>query len=121
MKRLLLLAAMLGIGLGVATAQSNIDGSWVNVDPHTGGVKRVDVSAMTIHPFGTCHPTLCDWGILAVKPKGNRITAQTRDSAAYRQIEVWMEGNHELRMRVRSQYFDRRRPQDLTYIFQRED
>ncbi len=40
-------------------------GSWVNVDPATGGLTRIDISTTTdglaIHPWGSCVPA-CDWG-----------------------------------------------------------
>jgi hypothetical protein len=41
-------------------------GSWVNDDPATRDVVRVDISAsgstLTVHAYGACSPTPCDWG-----------------------------------------------------------
>jgi hypothetical protein len=42
-------------------------GVWVNVDPNTGGmtrleIQRVDDETVSFHGFGKCHPSDCDWG-----------------------------------------------------------
>ena len=41
-------------------------GRWRNCDKDTGGLVRVDLGSrrgiLTVHPFGACHPTPCDWG-----------------------------------------------------------
>ncbi len=41
-------------------------GTWKNVDPHTGGIVKVALGwasgALTVHAFGACVPTPCDWG-----------------------------------------------------------
>jgi hypothetical protein len=45
-----------------------IVGTWVNCNHETGGLVRVviapKVNAITVHAFGACHPTPCDWGIV---------------------------------------------------------
>jgi len=41
-------------------------GNWVNVNPATRGLVRINLQftggAFTVHPFGACVPTPCDWG-----------------------------------------------------------
>ncbi len=45
-----------------------IVGTWVNCNHETGGLVRVVIAAkgngITVHAFGACHPTPCDWGIV---------------------------------------------------------
>jgi hypothetical protein len=37
-------------------------GNWVNVDPNTGGITRVVLEPWSVHMWGACEPTDCDWG-----------------------------------------------------------
>ncbi len=37
-------------------------GAWVNEDPDTGGITRIDIAPWTVHMWGSCEPTDCDWG-----------------------------------------------------------
>ena len=45
---------------------ARFNGSWLNEDSNTRGVTRLDISnsgdTVTVHGFGACHPTDCDWG-----------------------------------------------------------
>ncbi|HSF43247.1 MAG TPA: hypothetical protein VLT87_25830 [Thermoanaerobaculia bacterium] len=43
-------------------------GEWINVDAETRGMTRVEIAvaddgSLTLHGFGKCHPTDCDWGV----------------------------------------------------------
>jgi hypothetical protein len=37
-------------------------GTWINEDPDTGGITRVVLEPWTVHMWGACTPTDCDWG-----------------------------------------------------------
>jgi hypothetical protein len=41
-------------------------GTWMNIDKATGGLIRLVFNAtgraLSVHAFGACHPTPCDWG-----------------------------------------------------------
>ncbi|KAA6457898.1 hypothetical protein DYQ86_21270 [Acidobacteria bacterium AB60] len=43
-------------------------GTWVNVDHHTRGLVRLVIAQsgneITLHGFGACSPSPCDWGIV---------------------------------------------------------
>ncbi|HTQ22055.1 hypothetical protein [Mycobacterium sp.] len=48
---------------------------WQNVDPKTRGIVQIDIAevpdGLTIHPWGACLPTPCDWGTQLVHvPRG---------------------------------------------------
>ncbi len=54
-----------------AFAQVNqFEGDWVNVDPNTSGVTKLNINVfylfgiriITVRAWGQCHPTDCDWG-----------------------------------------------------------
>jgi hypothetical protein len=46
---------------------SGADGNWVNVDAKTRNLARITIEGMSVHPFGACSPTPCDWGVLPAK------------------------------------------------------
>lgn len=48
-------------------ASGGLNGTWINVDPHTRGLVRVVINGNRIHPYGACHPDPCDWGVLKAK------------------------------------------------------
>ncbi|MFB3787507.1 MAG: C25 family cysteine peptidase [bacterium] len=60
------------------TAGSFVD-EWVNADPDTGGMTKIlitrDGNQMTLHAYGNCVPTDCDWGEITVPYTGNPFTA----------------------------------------------
>jgi hypothetical protein len=45
-------------------------GEWRNVDANTRGVTRFVLAGnpMTLHAWGACHPTDCDWGAVPTSP-----------------------------------------------------
>jgi hypothetical protein len=62
--------------LSPVTTQPPLDlkplvGTWLNVDKATRGLVRVIVTAsgqaLSVHVFGACHPTPCDWGAVPAK------------------------------------------------------
>lgn len=50
----------------VAARRSQYNGTWRNDDPNTDGITRLVITnagaAITVHGFGKCAPTDCDWG-----------------------------------------------------------
>ncbi|MDO9707672.1 hypothetical protein [Paracraurococcus lichenis] len=77
-----LVLALLLSTLGLSTARAQcaappLQGTWVNQDPDTGGIVRVDLHylggcddtgsgpsqvSVVLHMWGRCTPTPCDWG-----------------------------------------------------------
>jgi hypothetical protein len=47
--------------------QNHLDGDWKNLDPNTRGIDVIVIAGKKIHPFGTCHPKDCDWGVIKAK------------------------------------------------------
>ena len=50
----------------VAPPPANLMGTWVSDDPATRGIVKIVLSSaggvLTVHAFGSCSPTPCDWG-----------------------------------------------------------
>ncbi len=46
---------------------AGFNGNWVNVDAKTRNLVRIVVNGLSVHPFGACSPTPCDWGVLPAK------------------------------------------------------
>jgi hypothetical protein len=59
-------AALMLVGCTPMVALPSADeafwGMWVNEDPDTGGITRVEIAPWTVHMWGSCTPTDCDWG-----------------------------------------------------------
>ena len=72
-------SALFGLFLFAAVSQSafalqpantaNLVGTWVNVNPTTGGIVKIVVThnilGFTINTFGACSPTPCNHGVIA--------------------------------------------------------
>ena len=46
---------------------SGMNGDWVNADTKTRNLVRITIQGMSMHPYGACSPTPCDWGVLTAK------------------------------------------------------
>jgi hypothetical protein len=64
-----------------AVAPTPIVGTWVNCDHTTRGLVRLMIAAsgkeITVHGFGACSPTPCDWGIVNGLVYAPNVTANT--------------------------------------------
>ncbi len=51
---------------GASAQLDQFSGYWKNVDPNTAGVTTLEIGVsgadVTVHAWGKCHPTDCDWG-----------------------------------------------------------
>lgn len=52
------------------TEFNDLNGTWVNVDPNTGGFIRIVIDGNAVHPYGNCTPKPCDWGIVEGRTYG---------------------------------------------------
>jgi hypothetical protein len=45
---------------------AQFSGDWTNVDTNTGGITKMSIAVsggtVSVHAWGKCHPTDCDWG-----------------------------------------------------------
>ena len=54
---------------------SALDGDWLNVDPNTRGIVEIIIAGRKVHPFGACHPTPCDQGVINAKSFASSVDA----------------------------------------------
>jgi len=124
---------------GTARAQcisSPMSGQWVSVDPATRGLTKASVTVGccdqvqngvpvcsppdSVHLFGRCHPTDCDWGTITghlQSSNGRRLTAVYNQGFAKRTVQIDNLANGELRVRVFTDFVDpHRRDYNLTEI-----
>ena len=68
---------------GAAQAQKDrFVGSFVNVDPNTGGITRLTLGTDdTINVWGRCHPADCDWGQETAFAYGSHVGADVNSQA----------------------------------------
>jgi hypothetical protein len=71
------------------TSVTNLTGTWVNVNPATGGIVRAVISntvlGLRIHTYGACTPTPCDHGTIPAEPFSKTVSSNvaTGLSATY--------------------------------------
>jgi hypothetical protein len=99
-------AAALSIG-AVATAAASpappaankaLYGTWVNVDSHTRSVKQIVIGAarsgsVAVDAFGSCTPTLCQWGSVPAITYGTSVSAST--GATFQSNQAFLTGKKE--------------------------
>jgi hypothetical protein len=59
---------------------ADMNGSWTNMDSKARGLVRVVITGTSVHPYGACHPTACDWGTLHAQGFASKVDRQ--DQAA---------------------------------------
>jgi hypothetical protein len=83
MKKLALVPVLLLFASAVHGQSASLDGTWVNVDPNTGGITRVVVehtgATDRVHVWGSCAPEDCEWGPAAL----HRLRGLNSESLSY--------------------------------------
>lgn len=91
-------------------------GNWKNVDANTGGVTKLAIAnvgnTLTVHAWGKCHPTDCDWD--AVPAYAYAPTVQDNVSAKARTISATFRTNFSETLMVIEPATDKLRAQTMT-------
>lgn len=72
------------------TASSALSGTWVNVNAATRSVKQIVIAptrigSVTVDAFGSCSPTLCEWGRVGAIVYGASVSAKVGTTFQSRQ------------------------------------
>ena len=125
----------------LAAGLNDFTGTWMNVDANTGGLTKLVITTsptpaddpnVSVHAWGQCHPTDCDWGVVkahAYCPNVSCNIVATADGM----MAVYKTGFSEMTLIIRragarlvvqtfTHFTDNsnRRNYDATYTFQRK-
>lgn len=64
-------------------AQSGPMKTWLPDDPTTAGIVKIEIQGTTVHVFGNCSPTACDWGLVTADIYARSVDAPSTSPAAY--------------------------------------
>ena len=116
----------INLTVGVAPAEAPGDrfvGSWVNVDSSTRSNTRIEITRqgekLTIHTWGSCSPTDCDWGEESLLLTDENMAQVSWDQGfVLRQMVLTLEGS-ELKVVTDSVYDDDRPRRQTIEMFVR--
>jgi hypothetical protein len=106
--RIVGMAAMTAVAIGFASpaqaspvppkASSALFGTWINTNPSSGSVKQLVVAPtrvgnVTVDAFGSCHPTLCEWGTVPAIVYGTTVSSPT--GATFQSNQRFLSGKKE--------------------------
>ena len=102
----------------------DINGNWFNPDPHTRGLVKIEIKGRAIHPYGTCSPSPCDWGVMEAKPFSAGVDSQETSALLARrktdieedEIILSLEPDGRLRVEVLTQFTDRSSRTDFRIV-----
>ena len=94
-----------------------LQGHWVNVNPSTRSITRADISCIpfiqhwTVHLWGRCHPTDCDWGTVAATASAPPIVLNAfyDQGFAKRYVVIRQVLGGRINIRIRTDFVDPRR------------
>jgi len=92
---------------------TGFDGLWLNIDENTGGItkieiKKIDSIHLSIHPWGKCHPTDCDWGARTFEVDINLFTITWTTSFCTRNMTFTLQENDRLHVHGFTHFTDNR-------------
>jgi len=95
---------------------------WQNVNPQTLGLPQISIrtqgNVVYVHAWGSCVPTLCDWGEVTATSTSGNLQAVYDQSIAIRTMTLTL-SNGQLQSDVHSHYIDGsgRADNDVTDVF----
>jgi hypothetical protein len=94
------------------TRASRMDGNWRSVDPNAGSFAEIVIQGKNLHPYGACHPTACDWGVITARSFG----ASVRSSYPVALLAEINNGFSQVWMTIRLGNDDRLRVETFTHF-----
>ncbi len=99
----------------------SVTGAWSNNDLATRGITRLGIDCTpdgsggevwTMHVFGKCHPTDCDWGVVRATPVvgASYISAFYNQGFAWRYIYAFRLDQYTIQVRLSTTFTDFKRP-----------
>ena len=85
---------------------SSLDGDWRNIDPKTRGYVEIIIEGKNVHPYGSCHPTACDVGMITAQSFGSNVDSSdisrlvAKKDQGFSQIEITLSLETDGRLRA---------------------
>lgn len=103
---------------------NGLNGMWLNVGSGNADLVQIATEGMTIHPYGACHPNLCDWGIMEGKTFAARVdssgvaamTAQKETGFSEVTLTLILEANGRLRVDEFTRFTDGSKRADYHHV-----
>ena len=83
-----------------------LDGDWQNIDPNTRGTVEIVIAGRKVHPFGACHPTACDQGVIKAKGFASSVDSSdirrlvAKEHTGFSQVEITLSLEPDGRLRA---------------------
>ena len=103
-------AAVSGVTSWTVGSCNAIDGYWINNDNKTNGITKMIIAdnAQSIHLYGACHPTDCDWETKTLTYDGTSYRATYEHGFATRYVKLIPQLDGTMRMELLNDYHDNR-------------
>ena len=88
------------------TGTGVLDGDWQNVDPNTRGIVEIVIAGRKVHPFGACHPSACDQGVIKAKGFASSVDSSdirrlvAKERTGFSQVEITLSLEPDGRLRA---------------------
>ncbi len=97
-------------------------GTWENIDRNTNGITRIEIqldgTSPSVHVFGKCHPSDCDWGSTRAEVYGTGVGADLPQNAsalraifdpgfAVTTLTMWLRRSGKLRVEALTRFTDK--------------
>jgi len=106
-----------------AKLEINFVGVWVNEDPNTGGNTKLEITQpgkqLSVHAWGACTPTDCDWGTESGSINGDTATVMWDESFVLRNMKLTLIEPNRLYVETYSDYKDSRPSRTSKEYFKR--
>lgn len=98
---------------------NSVNGLWRNIDANTRGITKMRISnnARTIHLYGACSPTDCDWETEVLTYDGRCYSAKYEHGFATRYIKLHQQPDGHMKMEMLTDYHDSRTDRRDIYYF----
>jgi hypothetical protein len=107
------------------TPASTYEGAWVNADPNTNGITRLNIqqrgTEVKVHAWGKCHPTDCDWGNEDGAMIGRNAQVTWDQGFAIKKMVLSLVGERRLKVVLDTVFNDTRPRQHAEYEFVRQN
>ena len=102
---------------GETNAPAGLLGDWANKDFQTRSITRVQIrqdgGRVSVHVWGRCHPSECDWGDATATVNGHSLSVTWNVSFAVRTQTLTLQADGNLQVSVHTHFIDNSGRKDI--------